>query len=122
MKKFTQYLNEKNEDDNIEEALNVTQRRKRGLIMRRFKNKMKIGQVRARRRIANKDTLMNRAKRASRKYFFKKFASGKSKDEIGLPMRQSIEKRLERIKPRIDKYAIRLYPQLKKKEMERKKG
>jgi hypothetical protein len=111
-----------NEEVEIDEALNVSQRLKRGIMMRRNKNKIKIGQQRARRRVANKEVLMKRAKKAARSHFFKKMTSGKSKDEINLAARQSIEKRLDAKGPAIEKFAMRLYPKMKKKEMERKKS
>jgi len=111
-----------NEQVDLDEALNTTQRRKRAISMRRHKNKMKVGRERAKRRTANKDVLMRRAKKAARQHYFKKLASGKSKGDTELAMRKSIEQRLDRMGGKVDQLAKRLYPKLKRKEMERKKS
>jgi hypothetical protein len=52
----------------------------------------------------------------------KKITKNLSKDDLSFARRQEIEKRLDKMGPRIDKMAKKLLPQMRKKEMERKRG
>jgi len=56
-------------------------------------------------------------------FFFKRLSKGISKDQLPLPRRQEIEKRLEKpaMKTRIDRLEKKLLKDVRKKEMERRK-
>lgn len=88
------------------------------------KNKAKIamGRRRAERKIASMDTLKKRARKAARNVLLKKLTKDTPKGELSMSRRQDIEKRLEKKKGVIDKLSRKLLPQVRKKEMERKKG
>lgn len=52
----------------------------------------------------------------------KKFAKGIAKADLNMAKRQEIEKRLDKMKPKIDKLAKKLLPKVRKAELERKKS
>lgn len=105
-----------------DEALDMTQRLARKRSFKKNKAKIALGRKRAAKRTATMDVLKKRAQKQARTLVMKKLTKGIPKDELSLPRRQEIEKRLDKMKPKIDKIAKRLIPQVRKKEMERKKG
>lgn len=112
-----------NTDEEVEnEALDMTQRLARGRMFKKNKAKIAMGRKRAQRKIASMDTLKKRARKAARNILLKKLTKDTPKDELSLSRRQDIEKRLEKKKNVIDKLSRKLLPQVRKKEMERKKG
>jgi len=106
------------------EALSIQQRMKRGRMMKRLKAKIKIGRDKAKRRMANKDTLERRAMKAARKAVVKKLTKGKDKNDLPMARRSELEKRLDKpaVKKRIKMLAKRMFKDVRKKEIERKKG
>ena len=104
------------------EALDMTQRLARGRMFKKNKAKIAMGRKRAQRKIASMDALKKRARKAARNILLKKLTKDTPKDELSLSRRQDIEKRLEKKKNVIDKLSRKLLPQVRKKEMERKKG
>ena len=106
------------------EALNVTQRMARRRLMKRIKSRIKLGRDKAARRMASKDTLEKRAQRQARKALFKKLVKGKDKNDLPFSRRQEIEKKLDKpaMKKRISMLAKRMVKDVRKKEVERKKG
>lgn len=104
------------------EALDMTQRLARGRMFKKNKAKIALGRKRAQRKIASMDTLKKRARKAARNVLLKKLTKDTPKDELSLSRRQDIEKRLDKKKNVIDKLSRKLLPQVRKKEMERKKG
>jgi len=105
------------------EALSMKQRRMRSLQLKRMKNKIKIGRERAKRRMATKDTLLKRTMKQARNQIFKKLAK-RDKGDMGYVEREKIEKRMSSpaIKKRIEVLAKRMYKDVRKKEVARKKG
>jgi hypothetical protein len=88
-------------DENIDEVLDVSQRRKKGLQMKRMKAKLKIARKRAMRKTATTSVLKGRANRKARGDLAKKLAGGKSKSQLSISQKKSIEKRLGRMGSRI---------------------
>ena len=93
-RKRTYAGNEDVEPEN--EALTIQQRMKRGRMMKRLKARIKIGRQKAKRRMANKDTLERRANKAARKAVLKKLTKGKDKNDLPFTRRQELEKRLDK--------------------------
>ena len=110
--------------EDVNEALTASQRRQRARIFKKYKQKIKIGQERAKRRIASPEKLKKRARKAARMTIFKRIVKDVPKDELSYAKRQEIEKRLETpaMKNRIEKLAVRLLPKIRKAEMDRKRG
>jgi viroplasmin and RNaseH domain-containing protein len=113
-----------NEDVEPEnEALTIQQRMKRGRMMKRLKSRIKIGRDKAKRRMANMDTLKQRARKSARKLVLKKLTKGKDKNDLPFARRQELEKRLDKpaVKKRIDMLAKRMVKDKRKQEIDRKK-
>ena len=110
--------------DPVEEALTLQQRMKRARTFKRLAPKIKRGRERAKRRMANKETLEKRARKAARKFILKKLTKGIPKSELSFSRKQEIEKRLDKpnVKKRINMLSRKMLKDVRKKEIERKKG
>jgi hypothetical protein len=104
------------------EALDMTQRLARGRMFKKNKAKIALGRKRAARKIASMDVLKKRARKAARNVLLKKMTKNVAKGDLSLARRQDIEKRLDKKKNVIDKLSRKLLPDVRKKEMQRKKG
>ena len=111
-------------ESSTEESLSISQRLARKRQMKRLAPKIKIGKARAKRRMADKGRLEKRAQKQARMQLFKKFSKGKGKGDLSFQRRQDIEKRLNspNIKKRIKMIAKRMFKDVRKKELERKRG
>jgi len=105
-----------------DEALSMQQRMARSRAFKKNKAKIAIGRKRAEKKIASLDVLKKRARKAAREVLLKKITKNIPKSELSLSKRQSIEKQLDKKKAVIDKLARKMIPQVRKKELERKKG
>jgi hypothetical protein len=112
------------DDVDVDEALNMSQRIKKSRIMKRMKARIKIGRERAKRKMAPKDKLEKRANRQARNQIASKLTRGIPKRELSFARKQEIEKRLDKpaLKQRIKRLAKRLFKDVRKKEVQRKKG
>ena len=92
--------------------------------MKRLKTRIKIGRQRAMRKMANKKTLEKRSNRQARNQIEKKLTRGIPKSELTFARKQEIEKRLDKpaLKQRIARLAKRMFKDVRKKEVQRKKG
>jgi hypothetical protein len=74
--------------------------------------------------MADKKKLEKRATRQARTFLLKKMTKGIAKGDMSYNKRQEIEKRLEKpaVKQRIKMLARKLFKDVRKKEVERKKG
>ena len=106
------------------EALTVQQRIQRGRMMKKIKHKIKLGQKKAARRMASKDTLQKRSLRQARLNIFKKLTKGMDKSELSYSRRSELEKRMgtPTMKRKMATMAKRLFKDVRKKEVERKRG
>lgn len=106
------------------EALNIQQRRARSRLMKRLKSRIKLGRDRARRKMAPPAKLKRRAEKQARMMVFLKLSKGVKKDDMSFARRQEMEKRLDKpvVKKRIAMLAKKLLKDVRKKEVERKKG
>lgn len=105
-----------------DEALTLPQRMKLARSLKKNKAKIAMGRKRAARRVANIDTLKKRAAKQARMTIFKKITKGVDKGELSMARRASIEKRLDKMKPKIQKLAKKILPKVRKGELERKRG
>lgn len=111
-------------NNDVDEALNMQQRMKKSRLMKRLKTRIKIGRDRARRKMANKKTLEKRSNRQARAQIAKKLTRGIPKGELTFARKKEIEKRLEKpaLQQRIKRLAKRMFKDVRKKEVQRKKG
>ena len=112
-----------NEED-VDEALTLQQRQKKSRLIKRLKSRIKLGRQRAKKRMANAKVLKRRTNKKARDIVVRKITKDIPKKDLTFARRQEIEKRLERpaFKARIQRLAKRLLPQIRKAEMQRKKG
>jgi len=108
----------------VDEALTVQQRIQRGRQMKKIKHKIALGRKKAARRMASKDTLEKRSLRQARINIFKKLTKGMEKSELSFSRRAEIEKRLgsPTMKRKIATMAKRMFKDVRKKEIDRKRG
>lgn len=110
------------EDADLDEALTMAQRRKAAQRFKKYKSRIEIGKERASRRIASQEVLKKRARKAARILLMKKMIKDTPKSELDFARREQIEKRLDKMKGKIDQLAKKLLPKLRKAEMEKKRG
>lgn len=110
------------EEEVIDEALNTQQRLQRSRQMKRYKSKVKIGRERAMRKTADMTRIKKRAQKHARLQLFKKLSKGLSPAQVPFAKRQEIEKRLDKMGPRIERIAKKLIPQIRKLEQERRQS
>ena len=106
------------------EALSMAQRLKKARDFKKNRAKIALGRKRAARRLASKEVLMKRARRAARNSVLLKLTKDIPRSELTVARKQEIEKRLDKpaMKTRIDRLARKMFPKIRKAEMERKRG
>lgn len=110
--------------EDVSEALTTQQRLAKARAIRKNKAKLAMGRRRAARRFAGKETLEKRARRAAYKKFYNKIVKDIPRDELSPARKAEIEKRLNKpvFKDRIARMAKKMIKDVRKKEMERKRG
>ena len=116
MLKFKQYYH-MNEDE-VNELLTIQQRVKLKQAIRRNKAKIQMGAKRARRKIADLDTLRKRSVKQAKNVLIKKFLKNKSKQDLSYAARGALEKKLARpgMKNAIQRLAKKLLPSVRQKD------
>ena len=89
--------------------------------MKKYAGRMKIGRQKAARRMADPKRLKRRAQKQARNMLVKKLAKA-DYSTLSFSRKQEMEKRLAKLKPRIDRMAKKLLPKMRKLEQERKRG
>lgn len=104
-----------------DEAMTVQQRLKRSRQFKKIKAKIAMGRKKAARKIASPEKLKKRALKKARLKFFKKITKGQAPQQISLARRNEIEKKLDKMKNKIKKFAVKILPQVRKDELAKKK-
>lgn len=110
---------------NLDEAvLSVAQRRKKALMMRKYKTRLKVARERQSRRMAGSSRLAKRSRRAAIKLLRKRVAGQKGKSYASLSSAEKsvIDTRVQQRKGLISKLAKRLLPSVKRAEILRLSG
>jgi len=107
-------------EETTDEALTFSQRRARGRAMKKNKAKIAMGRRRAAKKPADNARLQKRAQKQARMQMFKKLTKGAGKEDVPAARRASIEKRLDKMKPKIAKIARKIMPVVRKTEKERR--
>tara|TARA_B110000503_G_C6982716_1_gene343935 strand:- start:66 stop:518 length:453 start_codon:yes stop_codon:yes gene_type:complete len=107
-------------EETTDEALDFSQRRARARSMKKNKNRIAIGRKKAMKRAPSMEVVKKRANKAARSQVFKKLTKGVDKSDIPAARKQGLEKRLDKMKPRIAKLARRLLPTIRAKDKERR--
>ena len=112
------------ESTEVDEALSVQSRLKKGRDMRRNKAKIALGRARASRKFASNKTLQKRARRSAYKAAYNKLVKNVPASELTPQRKAEIEKRLNTpaFKTRIDRMSKKMIKDVRKKEMDRKRA
>lgn len=104
-----------------EAVLSYAQRRKRGLVMRKFKNKIALARKRSLRKAATMDKLKSRARKKAINIIRQKIAGNKGANYANLSPgeKMMIDKRVAKKKAAIDRIAKRMIPTMRKLDMQR---
>jgi len=105
-----------------DEALNMQQRRARARQMKKYQARLKVGRKKARMKVANQKVLARRARKAARLAIAKKLTKGIPKSELTPARKQEIEKRIDKMAPRVTRLAKKLLPKLRQAELGKKRG
>jgi hypothetical protein len=105
-----------------DEALSMTQRRLRSRTMKKYAARLKVGRKKASMRIADAKRLAKRAQRTARLAMAKKITKGIPKSELTPARKQEIEKKLDKMKPRISRLAKKMMPQIRKAELGKRRS
>jgi nicotinic acid mononucleotide adenylyltransferase len=109
-------------EEHLEERaqLNVAQRRRRGLVMKRYKTKIAAARRRARRRRASPEKLKLRAQRRALEVIRQRLSKNKSYKEMSPTEKIALDKRLARVPQTVlNRIATRQLPAVKRAETER---
>ena len=91
--------------DSLNEALDTSQRIKRSMVMRRNKAKIAAGRKKAMNKTPTREKKLERAEKRARKLVAQKLAKGKPQNELSAGMKSTIETKLKKMKPRIERMA-----------------
>ena len=81
-----------------------------------------MAKKRALKRAPNTDVIKSRAQRQARNQMMSKYTKGVPKSELSIARRTELEKRLKKMKGRVDKMAKKLIPTIRKQDRERRSG
>lgn len=110
------------EHESVQEVLSHSQRIKKKILMKKLAPRIKIARDRAMRRTPNMKVIKRRAEKQARGQFLKKLTRGVPKSELSPAKRAELEKRLDRMKPRIQRIAKKLIPVVRRQDKERKQA
>lgn len=110
-----------NEENLVErEPLSIAQRRQRGLVMKRYRSKIKAARERAKRKMAPKEKLLKRSRKKALEFIRDRLMKNKKYSEMTPSEKIALDKRLQKISPRvIDRIAKKIFPKVRQAEKER---
>lgn len=108
------------EEEQIDEVLNLAQRRRKAMKLNISRKKIDLGRKRALARPADMKRLKSRAEKEARNFIFKRLSKGMSKDQVPYQRRMEIEKRMSKMTARIQRLAIKLLPKVRQLDVQRR--
>ena len=102
------------EEETTDEALSMAARRKRSRDMRKNKNKLRIARARMKKRVANPERIRKRAKKQAIDKIYKKLTKGMSRKDLTPAKKAELEKRISKMKPRVNRIAKKLLPSVRR--------
>ena len=90
--------------------------------MKKYSARLKVGRKKARMRVADSKVLARRARKQARNMIAKKLTKGISKADLTPARKQEIEKRLDKMAPRVTRLAKKITPKLRQAELGKKRG
>ncbi len=123
MLKFREYTYfVENYEELDERSWTPTQRRAAKVSMKKNKAKLAIGKKRLKFKIADQSRLDRRAQRQARTDAGRKLTKGRAKATLSAAQKAGLEKRLTKIKARVNNLGKRLRKDKRRQEVERKRG
>ena len=108
--------------EQVDEVMDRTARIKASQRMKRMSKRIQMAKKRALKRAPNTDVIKSRAQRQARNQMMSKYTKGVPKSELSIARRTELEKRLKKMKGRVDKMAKKLIPTIRKQDRERRSG
>lgn len=108
--------------EQLDEVMTRQQRMKAGQRMKRMSKRIQMAKKRALKRAPTMDVIKKRAQKQARNQMYKKYTRGQSKSDLSVGRRAELEKRLKKAKPKVDRLAKKLVPQIRKQDRERRAG
>lgn len=105
-----------------DEALTMTQRRKKARDMKKYQARLKVGRKKASMKIADAKRLAKRSRKAARNAIAKKLTKGVPKSELTPARKQEIEKRLDKMGGRVTRLAKKMLPKIRQAEIGKRRG
>tara|TARA_A100001201_G_scaffold140761_1_gene134562 strand:+ start:1017 stop:1457 length:441 start_codon:yes stop_codon:yes gene_type:complete len=105
-----------------DEALSMAARRAKSRQMKKYRARLKVGRKKARMKIASQKVLNRRARKAARNAITKKLTKGIPKADLTPARKQEIERRLDKMGPRVTRLAKKMLPKLRQAEIGKKRG
>ena len=100
--------------------LTLAQRRKRGLVMKRYKTKIKAARERAKRKMAPKENLLKRARKRALEFIRNRLMRNKKYSEMSPAEKINLDARLAKVpKAVVGRIAAKLLPKVRAAEKER---
>jgi nicotinic acid mononucleotide adenylyltransferase len=115
-------INESLDEEALDERapLTMQQRRKRGLVMKRYRGKIRAARERAKRKMAPKEKLLKRSRKRALEFIRNRLMKNKKYSEMTPAEKVALDTRLQKIpKAVIDRIAKRLLPKVRAAEKER---
>jgi hypothetical protein len=109
-------------EEEVDEALNTTQRLAKSRQMKRYASRIAVGRRKAMKRTADPARIKRRAQKSARMALFKKLSKGLSPSDVPYARRAELEKKLDKMKGRIDRMAKKMIPKVRQKERDRKRA
>jgi nicotinic acid mononucleotide adenylyltransferase len=115
-------INESLDEETLNERapLTIQQRRKRGLVMKRYRGKIRAARERAKRKMAPKEKLLKRSRKRALEFIRNRLMKNKKYSEMTPAEKVALDTRLQKIPQAvIDRIAKRLLPKVRAAEKER---
>ena len=109
-------------DEQVDEVMDRTARLKASQRMKRMSKRIQMAKKRALKRAPSTDVIKSRAQRQARNQMMTKYSKGVPKSELSPARRAEIEKRMHKMKGRVEKMAKKLIPTIRKQDRERRSG
>ena len=106
--------------ERTDEALSMAQRRAKSRQMKKYKTRLAMGRKKQAAKMADPARLKRRAQKAARAALAKKLTKGIPKSELTPARKAEIEKRLDKMKQRVNRLAKKMLPAVRKKELARR--
>ena len=119
--KYIGTMNEELEQQD-EAVLDIAARRKRAAIFKRLAPRIQRARMRQMSRVADPARLKSRALRAAYKFFRRNVSGGQDYAQLGVGQKIAIDTKLQKLLPAIRKFAVRLVPQVRRTEIQRRQS